>query len=235
MNPQLYYADVSALADPQLFRRLYHSVSGMRREKVDHIRPTAGKLLSLGAGALLEASLAALGVHWPQLMQDANGKPYLPGRDDLFFNISHSGKHVLCAVSDREIGCDVEKTGLARLALAKRCFCEAEYQALLRCPDAATRDRLFFWYWTLKESFLKATGLGFRLPLNAFCICTEAEQIIVRQSVDARNYSFCSFSGEDYQYAVCSVDASLEGLCLTERSFPVLADILEGRAGTSAK
>lgn len=228
MEIKLFTADVAALKDPLLFRALYTSVSAPRREKIDRIQAQKGRLLSLGAGALLEAALAELGIRSPRLILKANGKPYLADRNDVFFNLSHSGTKVLCALSDHEIGCDVEQRRSAKLPLARRCFCAEEYQAILNERDSAARDRLFYRFWTLKESFLKVTGLGLQLPLNAFQIRIAEDRITVEQSVDTRHYAFCSFSTDDYEYALCSADRIPEGVKLTLRSFPSLLDVLSG-------
>ena len=37
------------------------------------------------------------------------GKPYLKGREDLHFNISHSGNFVLCALGECPLGVDIER------------------------------------------------------------------------------------------------------------------------------
>ena len=225
MEIQLYYADVGPLEDALLFLRLYQGVSRARREKVDRVKTPRGKLLSLGAGALLEACLAELGMPAAHIEQDQNGKPYLPD-ENLYFNISHSGTKVLCAVSDHEIGCDVEQVRAARLGVARRYFCPEEYQSLLACRDAAAQDRLFIRLWTLKESFLKAVGLGFRLPPNRFCIQVQGEEISVRQSLDARSYYFQAFSRAECEFALCSIDKPVEGVPLTERRLSELAELL---------
>ena len=75
---------------------------------------------------------------------------------------------------------------------------------------------------------MKATGLGLRLPLNAFQIRIAADGISVTQNVDARHYAFCSFSTDAYEYALCSADRIPAGVSLTPRSFPLLLDVLSG-------
>ena len=231
---KLYFADVGPLEDPDLFAALYQAVSPSRRKKVDRVRTVGGKLLSLGAGALLEASLAELGVTAPRLDLGENGKPYLADQPGLFFNLSHSGTRVLCALSDGEIGCDVERVKAPRLKVARRCFHPLEVRALDQCKDPAAQAALFYKLWTLKESFLKVTGLGFQLPLNAFSIELEGETITVNQSVDDRQYAFLAFSGDGYQYAVCGADHSLSGIALTERFFPELIRILPGNCSAGS-
>jgi 4'-phosphopantetheinyl transferase len=89
----------------------------------------------------------------------------------LRFNVSHTDGLIVCLLAaDREIGVDVEDTTRANIGLveiADRYFSPAEVAALGALPEAARPDR-FFDYWTLKESYIKARGLGLRLPLDQF-------------------------------------------------------------------
>ena len=55
------------------------------------------------------------------------GKPFVAEREDVFFNISHSGVYVVCAVSDGEIGVDIEKRSKARMEVAGRFFTCKKY------------------------------------------------------------------------------------------------------------
>jgi len=207
---KVYTADVGALTDAQRFRQLYERVSAQRREKVDRLKQEKDKRLALGAGALLEAALAAEGLSDFTMTTEHNGKPRLAHVQNVHFNISHSGTKVMCAVSDSEIGCDVERIAACKMDIARRFFHAGEYAALLQCDDRERQNRLFFRYWTLKESFMKATGLGFQLPLDEFCIVLSESEISVRQSVDDRAYYFREFDLHDgFQYAVCSAEKPL--------------------------
>ncbi len=207
MNTKVYTADVSVLENKALFLHLYSRVSPERRAKTDRMVFIKDKLLSLGAGALLEAALSAEGVTDLTFTTEHNKKPRLADRDDIRFNISHSGTKVMCAVSDHDIGCDVEKISDIDMEIAKRFFFAEEYTALKSCADKTERNDLFFRYWTLKESFMKVTGLGFELSLDDFCIMLGDKSISVRQSVDSRRYCFREYcTGDGYRYAVCSAD-----------------------------
>ena len=212
---KVYTADVGTLTDAGRFHRLYDQVSPERRAKVDRMRFEKDKCLSLGAGALLEAALAAEGVSDFTMTLAHDGKPRLAHDKNVHFNLSHSGTKVMCALSDSEIGCDVEQIKESDMKIAKRFFHPAEYEALMQCGDTE-RNGLFFRYWTLKESFMKATGLGFRLPLDAFRIVPDGGRIRVEQSVDTRAYHFMEIDLNDgYQYAVCSVDKPLDQILIS--------------------
>ncbi len=108
------------------------------------------------------------------------GKPGLvPGAStqDLRFNLSHSGELALCAVAvGREVGIDVERMhgGRDLTAIAERFFSPPE-AAALRATDEGRRARAFFKYWTRKEAFVKARGLGLLMPLDQFSVSLEPD------------------------------------------------------------
>lgn len=207
MQIKVYTADVSELENTELFMCLYSRVTPDRRAKTDRMVFGKDRRLSLGAGVLLEAALAAEGVTDLSMTTEHNKKPRLAHLDDIKFNISHSGTKVMCAVSDHDIGCDVEQIVDIDMEIAKRFFFAEEYEALMKCTCRESRNDLFFRYWTLKESFMKATGLGFELALDSFCIMLDSADISVRQNVDGRRYFFREYLLNDgYKYAVCSAE-----------------------------
>jgi len=99
----------------------------------------------------------------------------------LRFNLSHTKGLIICAVTlADDIGCDVENTTRSNdvLAIANRYFSASETNALFSLPTEQQRHR-FFDYWTLKESYIKAWGLGLAIPLKDFSfniIDTQVEQ-----------------------------------------------------------
>lgn len=88
----------------------------------------------------------------------------------LRFNISHTKDLIICAVTlTDDIGCDVENTTRTNdvLSIADRYFSPSEADELFSLPKEKQRHR-FFDYWTLKESYIKAWGLGLSIPLKDF-------------------------------------------------------------------
>ena len=101
---------------------------------------------------------------------NAHGRPRVraPSLRELDFNLSHSDGIAVCLVGRGVLGVDVEHLGrTAPLEIANDWFAAAEARALAELPVTA-RQRRFYEYWTLKESYIKARGLGLTLPLAAF-------------------------------------------------------------------
>jgi phosphopantetheine--protein transferase-like protein len=101
-------------------------------------------------------------------------KPHMEGEGErLEFNLSHSGKYAVLAVSDQPVGIDVERMKKNRLSVAKRCFCPEEYEDIVQAGDEWQKNIRFLEYWTMKEAYVKRTGEGLRIPLNSFRILRE--------------------------------------------------------------
>lgn len=97
--------------------------------------------------------------------KEANGKPYLKGMEQYHFNISNTDGLVVCAVADMEIGVDAEKNKSFRKGILKKCASSCETAYIMEKEEKVQQER-FFQLWTLKESYIKMTGEGMRVPLN---------------------------------------------------------------------
>jgi 4'-phosphopantetheinyl transferase len=104
----------------------------------------------------------------------SHGRPEILNRDDgarnLVFNISHTRDLIVVGVTCRSaLGVDVENTceRVAPLEIAGEFFAPGEASALRDLPREGRAMR--FWeYWTFKESYIKARGVGLSLPLDKF-------------------------------------------------------------------
>jgi 4'-phosphopantetheinyl transferase len=66
------------------------------------------------------------------------------------------------------VGVDVENLGRpAPVEIAESSFSPSEALALRALP-VASQQRRFFQYWTLKEAYIKARGVGLAIPLKQF-------------------------------------------------------------------
>ncbi len=97
-----------------------------------------------------------------QFVYGAHGKPALAHDTPVQFNLAHSQGLALYGITrDRPIGVDLEHLRPLNdlIAMARRFFATNEYTALAALPSA-DQTTAFFRYWSSKEAYLKATGIG---------------------------------------------------------------------------
>jgi 4'-phosphopantetheinyl transferase len=107
------------------------------------------------------------------------------GARGIEFNLSHTDGLVVMGVTrERAIGVDVEnvRTRKADIEIADRYFASEEVLALHMLSDEKQKQR-FFEYWTLKESYIKARGMGLSIPLERFAFSLE-DPTQIRLSID---------------------------------------------------
>lgn len=91
------------------------------------------------------------------------GKPII---NNLFFNISHTGSTVVCAIHHQKpIGIDIELKRNISVTNFKNCFTDKEWYTL---KHSCNKELLFYNLWTRKEAVIKAAGIGLQVPLNSF-------------------------------------------------------------------
>ncbi|MEZ7892623.1 MAG: 4'-phosphopantetheinyl transferase superfamily protein [Candidatus Wallbacteria bacterium] len=140
--------------------------------KVNSFRFEADSLRSIGAILLLKHSLMKnlnIGPLNVELEKNANGKVYLKGRNDFYFNISHSGDFVLLAFYDSEVGIDIEKIEPVDLSMNGSYFSPEECERFKSIPKNSQID-YFYELWTLKESYIKYLGTGLSLEPTKFVL-----------------------------------------------------------------
>ena len=92
----------------------------------------------LVVGGLLSDMLAELGIDTEgelAIVEEPGGKPRLRDFPDVHFSMSHTDGLVMCAVSDRPVGCDVER--------------------IVPLDDDLAREIGSIEAWTLKEAAFK--------------------------------------------------------------------------------
>ena len=146
-------------------------LSAFRREKQEQCRTKQSLLRCMGAGVALDFALQTVGLREKDMVYalGTHGKPEFQNHPELHFNLSHSGAWVLCALADCAVGCDVEQIRPLKAAVAERFFAPQEMR-ILNAASASERELLFFRLWTLKESFVKASGEGLHRPFSSFSV-----------------------------------------------------------------
>jgi 4'-phosphopantetheinyl transferase len=176
-----------------------------------------------------------------QFVTATHGKPELAGNDagKLHFNLSHTDAMLVLATSARHaLGVDVE--ALTRtvdlLPLAQRYFTQQEYDDLRSMQGSAQRER-FFTLWTLKEAWLKACGLGLRVPLDSFSFALSGTQpqIVFGAPHDdsPERWQLRVFACDEFRIALAvAVDCVEEPpLKVQLREWPFLSAVIPAHAG----
>jgi 4'-phosphopantetheinyl transferase len=143
-----------------------------------------------------------------------------PQAQRISFNIAHTNSLIVLGVTqDYALGVDVENTSeRAPIRIAEDKFARAEVLALRGLPSERQRQR-FFEYWTLKEAYIKARGMGLSLPLDAFSFSFPDERAIrlkTRRSLkdDPARWRFWQFCLEPYYLVAVCAQQPLESLTL---------------------
>lgn len=180
--------DISS-AEDELYRRLYENASVPRKCRADRYMRQKDKLRCVTAEALLRS---ILGVTEDQIEKNCFGKPYIKARKDVFYNLSHSGRYVVLAWGDTEVGVDVQQHDPAtdRNAIEMRFFAPDEQRYV--CGDIGR----FYEIWTKKESYLKYTGRGLRRDLRSFSVLSMEQSLRF----------FYGTLDDDHSLSLCTVE-----------------------------
>ncbi|SEF81192.1 4'-phosphopantetheinyl transferase, partial [Eubacterium ruminantium] len=214
----IYKAELDYLAENET--AVLDKLSMWRREKAEKIRNKNARLISLAAGFMLQEVFLNkydIDIRKKAVSLGENGKPYLDG---LKFNLSHSGNMIVLAVSDREIGIDIECNDDEGFMVTKRFFVPEEIEYVKTEDD-------FRVIWTRKESFVKCLGKGMSIPFGSFsviakdaegmdCAAVLNKEYYNDRAEEAESLGFLGFPVEEdgmkYQISLCTTKKSiLEG------------------------
>ena len=93
----------------------------------------------------------------PELARTDLGKPFFPALPHIQFSISHSKSIILCAVSAKPVGVDIEDIRPRRESLPQYALTEGEFS---RYQSLGGDWPAFYTLWTRKEAWCKYTGQG---------------------------------------------------------------------------
>ena len=132
-----------------------------------------------------EISLGYAEYEKPYLSSDCNNK-------HLQFNTSNSYNFMMVGITvDNEIGVDIEKirTTVDYEKLIKKFFSEKEKEVFFQM-DEDKQEQTFFQWWTMKESVIKAIGLGMHLPIHSFVLPYQCStnKVHVKYKEHAKDY-----------------------------------------------
>jgi len=156
-----------------------------------------------------------------EFMINAYGKPAVAnlGYEWLKFNLSHTEGLIACIVSvNRDVGVDVEKHKRINdlYSLCRHAFSSVETDFVIATASYELQLLRFFNFWTLKEAYIKARGLGLSLPLQHFSFMQGIDQnwrihYDPQFQKDEKNWQFNTwYLNKNYYLASCVEIEKLE-------------------------
>lgn len=156
-----YLLDIKDMDDPAAHSEWQPFLSKKRWDSILSFAPSVinGRKQCAGAGFLLRWAFSREGITNGEagVTFGKNGKPV---HDDIFFNLSHSSEKVFCVISDKEVGCDIQKNICFKDNLLRKICTFDEYRYLDAVTDPFEKSVKTTRLWALKESVLKLTGDG---------------------------------------------------------------------------
>jgi len=135
------------------------------QEKIMRYRKWQDRLASLYGRVIIQRALTAHGYNkncLENLSITEYGRPFID--DNVYFNLSHSGEYVVCSVSKKgRVGIDIEKVRPIVLSHYQKIIPPKKWKEIIWSDE---KEQLFYDYWTMIESALKADGRGFSLPIE---------------------------------------------------------------------
>ena len=180
----------------EAYEKHLSSLPAWRREKALQYKKLDDRKRSVLAFALLERALREeYGItEVPEFVYNEFGKPSLSTLP-IHFSLSHCKNAVACAISDYNIGIDVETIVPYNPDVARRICTAAELEML---EQSENKDAEFIKLWTIKEAISKYEGMGLSLPFS---------------EIDTMNYLLCSNVSVNSRYAL--------SICYGKRTAPI--------------
>ncbi len=211
----VYYTKVFPFLEENTFLAQLEKMDERRKNKILRIREPMARSRSIAGDWLLHRLLfEKWGFTSEELLNlsleyEEGGKPYLAGRKDISFNISHSGDYACCAIGEAPVGIDLQKKVPVRERLWERFFTAADNQKLQECSEKE-REALFFRMWSIKESYMKLTGKGIRQGLDTFEIDWQRGEIREKGEDSPAAYFTEQDALAEYSFCLCVREEATE-------------------------
>lgn len=244
MPISLYLLRVTPFENESVFIKAYRRIDEDRQRRVDRYAKDEDKYLALGAGLLIRYIRKKFGIE-EEVCYNEWGKAYFPS-SKVYFNLSHSGEYVALAVSNEEVGVDIEAHDEIAERILPKVFTPKEIEDYRITPMTMKKD-LFYSLWTEKESFLKFIGVGLSKPLSSvdfssfalqtdFVYPREGKEIHFHRYSFLKDYSLClaSSSGEAPEVKVLELEDVMDAYLSVNGSPYRLVKLLgKGKGGHS--
>jgi len=208
----LWWAFPNRIADPSLIERQFMVLSHEEKEQQRRFAFERLRRQYLVSHALVRDVLSRYAPVAPQdwrFQANSYGRPSIAepaGWRGLRFNLSHTdGRAVVAVAWEVDIGVDVE--GLRDLDDLSQIV--EQFFSPIEVAQLRSRPEWFYDFWTLKEAYIKARGMGLAIPLHTFSFNLAdpaLPTIMFHQGCDdlAERWQFFLRRGEGYRIALAA-------------------------------
>ncbi|MGG3571973.1 4'-phosphopantetheinyl transferase superfamily protein [Bacillus gobiensis] len=202
MSTQLFLAELPDAIDEEMINKAICLLPPIKRERIKSFYHIEDSIRSLLGYMMLQKVLPRS--QYPDSISFTEyGKPFVKNQNHFQFNISHSMRLVVLAVSKYEIGVDIEYIKPVCLDSMSGALTKEEYAYLQSLPDDEA-EKYFYTIWTVKESFLKMIGTGLSLSPDRLNTNVYFDRPTITLDGKQQNVSFQTFQVEcRYQLTVC--------------------------------
>jgi 4'-phosphopantetheinyl transferase len=229
------YDDIVDTALHSAYRRLLNESERAQESRFHFARDRLRYLVTRAlVRTVLSRYVPSIGPGSWMFSTNAYGRPQIvnPEAGNLSFNISHAHSMIVLGVTrGRALGVDVENVAVRELSIdvATRYFAPREVADLAKVPPRRQQYRIFE-YWTLKESYIKARGMGLSLPLDKFSFhgldadasVLEIDPVLNDDPARWQFWRFCP--SPEYLVAVCAERVGREPTFIVRKTVPMLKE-----------
>lgn len=205
---EIYAVKLEEEIENDVFEGIFSCIPPEKQNRIKRFRRFEDAHRAVIAEALIRSIIiSVLGFKNEDMEFKTNeyGKSYLTGADNFHYNLSHSGEYVVCAISNKPVGIDIERIKDIKYDIAERFFSKEEVQSLLLVDEKLRLER-FFDLWTLKESYIKADGRGLSIPLDSFSFQINEDEICLKTQNELSGCFFKQYNiDRNYKLSVCSL------------------------------
>jgi len=171
----IWYCNPQAIFDPDRLGQYFALLSEDERAQQRNYHLNRDQRSYLVSHALVRQALSLYADTLPQdwvFSRGTRGKPKIesPSDTSLRFNLAHTADLCACVIT-RDIRCGIDAEYTVRenklLPIARRMFSEIELETFKNKAETDLRQN-FFYYWTLREAYVKAMGTGLGGSSKAF-------------------------------------------------------------------
>lgn len=133
-----------------------------------------------------------------------HGKPFLSMQPGIHYNISHSGKYVVCILAAEEVGIDIQqhKETVDFEKVLQRIVSKEEAEKIMAQENYV---KGFYTQWVLREAYVKWTGEGFSKDFRSIDMTNGKHQLIEVE----KDYSCAVWSMSELNVQINEVEIEL--------------------------